>query len=414
VRWPVAKIAQIAVTGTGGTPLRKEGTRFFGGTIPWIKSGELKDSVISSAVETITDAALAESNAKLVPPGAVLIALYGATAGRTALLGFETATNQAVCHIVPNPRLAEPKFIWYRLRAELPELLRKRVGGAQPNISQHIIRSTTLPLPALREQRRIVELLEQVDGLRRRREEVDALADRILPALFHKMFGDPVTNPKLWARLPLGEITRIDAPMVDPREPEHIDLPHVGPDRIEAHTGRLLPALTARQEGLISGKYLFDTRHVLYSKIRPYLRKVALPENRGLCSADMYPVTPLPDRATREYIWALLLSTAFTNYTTEHSERANIPKVNREQFANYLCPLPPLVLQQAFSERVGQLRSVGKRRNETRRNVDALFATMLHRAFTGELTAKWREAHLKELQAEMEHQVRLLARPPEE
>jgi type I restriction enzyme S subunit len=287
-------------------------------------------------------------------------------------------------------------------------------GANYPAVSDGVVKCTDTPLPARKEQRRIVELLEQADGLRRKRTEADALADRILPALFLKMFGDPAANPKGWTRLPLGEITAIDAAMVDPREPQYIDLPHIGPDRIEAGTGRLLPALTARQEGLISGKYLFDARHVLYSKIRPYLRKVALPENRGLCSADMYPVTPLPDRATREYVWVLLLSAAFTNYTTEHSGRANIPKVNREQFANYLCPLPPFALQKTFSRHVARLRSIGSERNEARQNIDALFATMLHRTFTGELTAKWREAHMKELLAEMEQQARLLKSPLEE
>jgi type I restriction enzyme S subunit len=172
--------------------------------------------------------------------------------------------------------------------------------------------------------------------------------------------------------------------------------------------------MTAREEGLISGKFLFDARHVLYSKIRPYLRKVALPEARGLCSADMYPVKPLPDRATREYLWALLLSSAFTNYTTEHSGRANIPKVNREQFAAYQCALPPFQLQLGFSRHVAQLRKCAIQRQQARDCIEDLFATLLHRAFTGELTAKWREAHLKELLAEMEQQARLISRPPKE
>jgi type I restriction enzyme, S subunit len=276
------------------------------------------------------------------------------------------------------------------------------------------LRDKLFPLITQSEQGRIVGLLELADGLRQKRSEADALADGIVPALFHKMFGDPVTNPKRWPRSPLGAATVIDAPMVDPREPEYVDLPHVGPDRIEAGTGRLLRALTAREEGLISGKYLFDERHVLYSKIRPYLRKVALPESRGLCSADMYPVTPLANLATREYLWALLLTPAFTNYTAEHSGRANIPKVNREQFASYQCPIPPVALQRVFSALVVQLCSLTGRRTEVRQGIDTLFATMLHRAFSGVLTAKWREAHMKELLAEMEHQARVVKSPAQE
>lgn len=273
------------------------------------------------------------------------------------------------------------------------------------------LREVKFPHVAEKEQRRVVGLLEQADRLRHLRAEADKLADSILPALFQKIFGDPVTNPNGWPRKPLGEITAITAPMVDPREPEYMDLPHVGPDRIEGGNGRLLPCLTAREEKLISGKYLFDTSHVLYSKIRPYLRKVALPEFSGLCSADMYPVSPLPKKTTREFLWALLLSSAFTNYTSEHSGRANMPKLNREQFAAYDCAVPPFDLQCKFSNQIGQLRQLESKRIVAHQNIETLFATMLHRAFTGELTAKWREAHLKELLVEMEHQAKLLRMP---
>jgi len=270
------------------------------------------------------------------------------------------------------------------------------------------LREMKFPHFAEREQRRIVDLLEQADGLRRQRADAGQLADRILPALFHTLFGDPATNLKGWPQLPLGEVTAITALMVDPQEPDYLDLPHVGPDRIETGTGRLLPCQTARDERLISGKYLFDEHHVLYSKIRPYLRKVALPDFSGLCSADMYPVTPLENMMTREFLWALLLSPTFTNYTSEHSGRANMPKLNREQFAAYKSFVPPIELQRKFSGQVAQLRQFDSKREMAHRIIESLFGLLLHRAFTGELTAKWREAHSKELLAEMEQQARLL------
>lgn len=210
--WRRLAIADFCQTGSGGTPSRNSKADYYGGHIPWVKSGELLDEPLVGTEEFITDKGLQESSAKLVPPGAVLIAMYGATVGRTALLEIEATTNQAVCFLIPNSRLAFGRYVWYALRASYAELLTKRVGGAQPNISQQIIKDTQLPLPPLSEQSRIVELLDEADRLRKLRRDADAKAARILPALFLDMFGDPATNPKGWPAKSLSELIRaIDA-----------------------------------------------------------------------------------------------------------------------------------------------------------------------------------------------------------
>jgi type I restriction enzyme S subunit len=378
-----------------------------------------KDAKRITSAPEIMGAAAPSRARKAVRAGDVLVSTVRPNLNAVAVvpedLDGEIAST-GFCVLRANPDVCEGRFIFYWcLTPEfISSLIAQMRGANYPAVSDATVKRTSMPLAAPREQRRIVDLLERADGLRRKRVEADAMAEGIIPALFSKMFGDPPTNPKGWRRTPLGEVTAIDAPMVDPRQPEFADLPHIGPDRIEEGTGQLLPAKTAREEGLISGKYLFDSRHVLYSKIRPYLRKVALAAGRGLCSADMYPVTPIPGCLTREFLWALLLSTAFTNYTTEHSGRANIPKLNREQFAAYPCAVPPIELQRVFSGHAIRLQECACQRELARRCIGDLFSTMLHRAFTGELTAGWRKAHMKELMAEMEHQARVLESPTQE
>jgi type I restriction enzyme S subunit len=183
----------------------------------------------------------------------------------------------------------------------------------------------------------------------------------------------------------LDDVTILDAPMVDPREEEYIDLVHLGPDRIEKNTGRLLPAQTAREEGLISSKFLFDERFLLYSKIRPYLRKVAMPHFRGLCSADVYPIRPVESKATQEFLFALLISEAFLAYTTSLPSRASIPKLNRKELAAYTFHLPPIELQQQYTEILrsheNTTKSFGKASDES----EQLFNSLVQRAFKGEL-----------------------------
>lgn len=149
-----------------------------------------------------------------------------------------------------------------------------------------------------------------------------------------------------WECLPLGEVCGIYSRLVDPTSRTFRDLPHVGGANIVSESGQLIDIRSASEEGLTSGKYLFDNDTVLYSKIRPYLKKVARPQFSGLCSADVYPLTPAPERLTRDYLYWLLLSEDFTTYATSGSARAGMPKVNRRHLFSYPTPVPPLAEQE--------------------------------------------------------------------
>lgn len=195
MKWPLVKISDFCQTGSGGTPSR-EVLEFYQGDIPWIKSGDLRENVVTSATEFISDEAIQKSSAKIVPCGAILVAMYGATVGRMALLGIDAATNQAVCNVVPDPSKAVTKYVYYALLSKVPDFLRSAIGGAQPNISQGLIRATEIPLPPLPEQKRITAILDKADAIRRKRKHAIQLADDFLRAVFLDMFGDPATNPK--------------------------------------------------------------------------------------------------------------------------------------------------------------------------------------------------------------------------
>ena len=381
--WPLVAIKDFCKTGSGGTPSR-DVPEYYDGTIPWIKSGDLREKTVDQASEFITEFAVQKSSAKIVPAGAILLAMYGATVGRMAMLGIDAATNQAVCSIVPDEKRAFTKYVYYALLATVPEFLRNAVGGAQPNISQGMIKDTKLPLPPLAEQKRIAAILDKADAIRRKRQQAIQLADDFLRAVFLDMFGSGVDKSR-WQEVRFDEVALIDAKMVDPREADYLDLLHIGPDRIEKNTGKLLPALTAREENLISKKFLFDQSYVLYSKIRPYLRKVALPNFVGLCSADMYPVRPKDRFLTREFLWQLLLSDDFTKYTETLPGRANIPKLNRNELSNYCFKLPPIGLQKKFSA-IFKKQNKGYLSSKSAIEMcDSAFGALSQKAFSGEL-----------------------------
>ncbi|END17807.1 type I restriction modification DNA specificity domain protein, partial [Escherichia coli P0301867.8] len=126
--------------------------------------------------------------------------MYGATVGRLAILGINAATNQAICNIRPDTTIADMKYLYYFLKSKFSYFVENAVGGAQPNISQGLIKSLEVPLPSLDEQKRIADILDKAAGVCQKREQAIKLADDFLRATFLEIFGDPVKNPKGWKK----------------------------------------------------------------------------------------------------------------------------------------------------------------------------------------------------------------------
>lgn len=145
----------------------------------------------------------------------------------------------------------------------------------------------------------------------------------------------------------LGSIAWIDAKIVDPTSTHTRDLPHVSAENIASFTGELLGVKSASEDGVTSGKYNFDAGDVLYSKLRPYLRKATIPDFSGLCSADMYPLKTDETRILPEFLRLVLVGSAFTDYAIEESARTRMPKLNREQLFSYRFILPSLAYQRS-------------------------------------------------------------------
>jgi type I restriction enzyme S subunit len=156
------QLGDLAETTSGGTPLRNISS-YYEGDIPWIKSGELNDGIISEVEEYITKEGLDNSSAKVFPKGTVVVALYGATVGKTGILGLEAATNQAVCAIFPKSDIVSADFLFWFLRHKRPEFLGNSFGGAQPNISQKLLRITEIPIPHKNLQEAICDFLRVVE-----------------------------------------------------------------------------------------------------------------------------------------------------------------------------------------------------------------------------------------------------------
>jgi type I restriction enzyme, S subunit len=184
--WPLEQLGNIAETTSGGTPSR-DVEEYFGGEIPWVKSGELHQGVVTKTEETLTQRGLAESSAKLMPSGTVLVAMYGATVGAVAVLGIQAATNQAVCCISTTDRILAD-YLVVLLRKLTPALLAKRVGGAQPNLSQDLIRKLVIPVPPRQLQDTFTARLTALGTSKRVESRSLSEMDSLLRSLQHHAF----------------------------------------------------------------------------------------------------------------------------------------------------------------------------------------------------------------------------------
>ncbi len=158
--WIEVGLGEVLKTTSGGTPSRGN-PNYYLGSIPWVKSGELNQNTILETEEHISEEAVKNSSAKIFPKGTLLIALYGATIGKLAFLGISAATNQAVCGIFENEAL-ESKFLYYFLLYNRRKLVEQGAGGAQPNISQTILKNLPIVVAPLPEQRAIVARIEEL------------------------------------------------------------------------------------------------------------------------------------------------------------------------------------------------------------------------------------------------------------
>ena len=186
------KLGEIFEVGSGGTP-SKNHPEYYGGSIPWIKTGDLKSEYLYVAEDYITEQGLNNSSAKMYKPDTVLIAMYGATIGATSILKIDACTNQA-CAAFKKSEKVIPEYLYYFFKSQKERFVKDGVGGAQPNISASYLKNVEMEVPTLVRQTEIVDILDKTNRvIEHRRKELEEL-DNLIKARFVEMFGEPRIN----------------------------------------------------------------------------------------------------------------------------------------------------------------------------------------------------------------------------
>lgn len=388
--WKVARVGDFCITGSGATPSRSEREKYYhGGAIPWVKSGELREKVILDTEEHVTEQAYREARMKMVPKGSILLAMYGATVGRMAMLGTDATTNQAVCHIVPDRSVANVRFIFHALQYKVPSIVAMGVGGAQPNINQTIVKNLEIPLPPLSEQCRIAAILDKVEALRSKRNDAIAKLDQLLKSVFLQMFGDPATNPKGW---PIGKITDLLESFTygsSEKAASSGDVPILRMNNITSSGEMNLTDLKYLPADRVSDKHLVEVGDVLFNRTnsKELVGKTAVYDGPSTMAYAGYLVRARPKDAASAHYISGFLNSSYGKATLRGMCKSivGMANINAKEFSAIEIAIPPIAVQRDFASRVKAVRDYRRRLEAHQGVLDTLFGSLQERAFAGEL-----------------------------
>lgn len=359
-----ARLEEVAQVLGGGTPSRNEES-YFGGGIAWATPTDitaLNSLYISKTKETITDAGLQNSSTKLMPPGAVLLTSR-ATIGFTAVAEVPICTNQGFVNFICGPELV-PEYLAYWLRTQRAKMIQHAGGTTFKEIGRGALKKFEIPVPAIPEQHRIVDLLSRAEGIVRLRREAEKKASELIPALFLDMFGDPATNPRGFEHVSLGELLKVKSGEFLPAEKmdQSGDIPVYGGNGIN---GRHTVAM-------------FDEPQIVIGRVGAYCGNVHLTkEHSWITDNALYVASRSRPVSNHFLVYALRAS-----HLNQYASQAGQPLISAGRIYPVKVQLPSLDLQQQFDLRCQEILALCLQQSAATAKAQATFDALLARVFS--------------------------------
>lgn len=400
--WCWTRMENIAQWGSGGTPSRKI-PEYYNGDIPWIKTGELNDDYIFETEEHITEEAISHSSAKLFPVNTVAIAMYGATIGKVGILGVAATTNQACACGVSNS-LANYKYLFYYARSQKDNFIKKGKGGAQPNISQEIIKSHEFPLPPLSEQHRIVDRIESLfakldEAKQKAQDALDSFETR-KAAILHRAFTGELTaqwrkehgvGMESWRKASLGKYVDSQYGYTESASREQ-----VGPKFLR---------ITDIQDGVVDWanvpfckisdtdfeRYAVSQNDIMIARTGATTGKsyLIVDEIKAVFASYLIRIKIKSPKLQPQYLYGFMQSQLYWGQITEFSAGIAQPGVNAKKLKEIILSIPSVPEQTEIVRILDDLLAKEQQAKEAAEGVleqiDLIKKAILARAFRGEL-----------------------------
>lgn len=399
--WPIKTLEEITDLHGGSTPSR-DNPVFWGGDIYWVTPTDLPSldegiSIVTRTKEKITQAGLENSSATIVPEGTVLFSSR-ATIGKVAVADMPLTTNQGFANFVPQPDIIS-RFLAYSLWYRREDIARLSGSTTFKEVSRSTLRKYKIPVPPLDEQERIVKILDEADELRKLRAQADRRTADLIPALFHEMFGDiscPKKNSSVFTIRDLLENKSIidvqdgNHGEIHPKASEYttVGIPfifakHISKNRFDISACPFLTRERSRKLRIGFSKpndvLLSHKGSIGFTAIVPSdFEFIILSPQVTYYRFDTQKINPF-------FAWGYFQTSSFQNLLeclSQQATRAYIG-ITRQKELPFL--VPPLSLQQEFAQRVAEIREMEADQAKSKSRLDALFHSLLHRAFEGEL-----------------------------
>lgn len=238
-------------------------------------------------------------------------------------------------------------------------------GATRQKLTQATMRKMQIPWRTLEEQVEVIKRINKVIAIKKRRQQELQKLDNLVKARFVELFGLPVSNTKGWKTEQMNDV----APSVSYLGDFDDEVWLLNLDMVEAQTGRILDYLIVSKDEVGNSTCTFDTSNVLYSKLRPYLNKVVMPDRCGYATSELVPLQPVKSKINREYLAFMLRSDEFVNMINEKVAGAKMPRVSMGEFRKFDVPVPPMDLQKQFGDFVHR---VDKSKDAVQKSLDKL------------------------------------------
>lgn len=338
-KWECAKLGDVCNTSSGGTPLRSHPEFYENGTIPWLKSGEVAQGYIYNSEELITEEAMAMSSAKLFPIDTVLLAMYGATAGQVGILKIPSSTNQAVCGIFPGEKFI-PEFLYLILKSKKEYLVSQSSGGAQPNISQSIIKELVIPVPPITIQKEIVSKIEHY-------EKIILGAKQVVENYKPQIDINPT-----WKIMELGKVTLVNDKTIDPLELfGDTEFCYIDISSVENETGNIsFDNIISAKEAPSRARRVVAINDILLSTVRPNLKAFGFIETLpDKCIASTgFAVITAKENIVPKFIYFTLFNEYLLNQMYDRMGKGSYPSINQSDVNALKVPVPSISEQEAI------------------------------------------------------------------